>query len=233
MFKIDAQYTKTLEKSSLFQGIEPTNISGMMHCLRPRIERFKKHDFITRAGDEFKELGILLAGEAIVIKENAAGNRVMMMSIRPGNMFGEMVVFSGSDKWPATVQAQKDCTVFFLSKLRIVGQCQNVCPWHKQLIQNMLKITSVKAVNLNKQVEYLTIKSMRGKLSTYLLEQYQKSGSKTFDLPLKRSELADYFNVSRPSMSRELGRMRDEGLIDFYKSTVKIKDIEALRNFAK
>ncbi|QOR36980.1 Crp/Fnr family transcriptional regulator [Clostridium sp. 'deep sea'] len=203
----------------------------MVSCLKPRIEHFKKYDFITMAGDTFKELGIILKGEAIVIKENAAGNRVIMMTLKPSDMFGEMVVFSEKSKWPATVQAQKDCTVFFLSKTKIIGECDKVCPWHKQMIQNMLKITSMRALKLNKQVEYLTIKSMRVKLSTYILEQYNKCLKNTFELPLKRNELADYLNVSRPSMSREMGRMRDEGLIDFYKSTVKIIDIEGLKSF--
>ena len=231
MVKIIEQYSKVLEKAILFRDIDPLNIENMVSCLKPRIERFKKYDFITMAGNEFKELGIILEGEAIVIKENAAGNRVIMMSLKPGNMFGEMVVFSGMGKWPATVQAQRDCTVFFLSKSKIIGECHNICPWHKQMIQNMLKITSVRALKLNKQVEYLTIKSMRGKLCTYILEQYNQCNKKTFELPLKRNELADYLNVSRPSMSREMGRMRDEGLIDFYKSTVKILDIDGLKSF--
>nr|WP_243259357.1 Crp/Fnr family transcriptional regulator [Clostridium sp. 'deep sea'] len=224
-------YSKVLEKATLFSDIEPYNIHGMVSCLKPRIEHFKKYDFITMAGDTFKELGIILKGEAIVIKENAAGNRVIMMTLKPSDMFGEMVVFSEKSKWPATVQAQKDCTVFFLSKTKIIGECDKVCPWHKQMIQNMLKITSMRALKLNKQVEYLTIKSMRVKLSTYILEQYNKCLKNTFELPLKRNELADYLNVSRPSMSREMGRMRDEGLIDFYKSTVKIIDIEGLKSF--
>ena len=71
---------------------------------------------------------------------------------------------------------------------------------------------------------------MRGKISAFLLEQYEKQGSATFILPLKRNEMAEFLNVARPSLSREMCRMRDEGLIDFHQSTIKIKDLEALKN---
>jgi CRP-like cAMP-binding protein len=73
------------------------------------------------------------------------------------------------------------------------------------------------------------MKGMREKLASYLLEQSEINSNMTFDLPINREALADYLNVSRPSMSRELGRMRDEGVIDFYRSSFIIRDPEAVR----
>ena len=86
---------------------------------------------------------------------------------------------------------------------------------------------------LNRKVEYLTIKSMRGKIATYLLEQYNKFGKKNFLLPLKRDDLADFLNVSRTALSRELGRMRDEDLLDFYRSSIKLNNMEKLKMAAR
>ena len=85
---------------------------------------------------------------------------------------------------------------------------------------------------LNKKVEYLTIKSMRGKISTYLLEQYKRTGDKNIILSLNRNELSDFLNVSRPSMSREMCKMRDEGLIDFHLTEFEILDIESLKKMS-
>ncbi|NLO93742.1 MAG: winged helix-turn-helix domain-containing protein, partial [Clostridiaceae bacterium] len=51
----------------------------------------------------------------------------------------------------------------------------------------------------------------------------------TVKLPMNRSQLADYLNVSRPSMSREMARMKDEGIIDYYLSAVKILDFDKLK----
>ena len=97
----------------------------------------------------------------------------------------------------------------------------------------MLKVVSNRALMLNKKLEYLSIKSLRGKISTYLLEEQKKEGNTTFQLNLNRNELADFINVSRPSLSRELGKMRDEGLIDFHSTAIKINDFEALKKFSE
>jgi len=74
---------------------------------------------------------------------------------------------------------------------------------------------------------------MRGKICTYLLEEYNRTGDKNIILPLNRNELADFLNVSRPSMSREMGKMRDEGLINFHLTAIELLDIEGLKNMSE
>jgi CRP-like cAMP-binding protein len=78
---------------------------------------------------------------------------------------------------------------------------------------------------LNKKIEYLSAKSIRSRVTNYLLDIYRISGDTTFTIPMKRHELADYLSIPRPSLSRELGLMRDDGIIEFDGSSVKIKNI--------
>ncbi|NLX71057.1 MAG: Crp/Fnr family transcriptional regulator [Clostridiales bacterium] len=205
----------------------------MVKCLEPRIYEYEKNNYVAIAGEEFKGIGIMLDGEAIAYKENFAGTRVMMTLLTPGDVFGEIVAFSTHTKWPVTVEAQKTCKVLFISRERIVGECRQLCPWHRKLIENMLMIVSERALALSRKVEYLSIKSIRGKISTFLLEQYKKTGKTMFMLPMNRNELADFLNVSRPSLSREMCNMRDEGTIDFHRASVRINDIQALKRMAE
>ncbi|MBA1334958.1 MAG: Hcp transcriptional regulator HcpR (Crp/Fnr family) [Firmicutes bacterium] len=223
------RYSEVISKTALFHGIEREDIAAMLNCLKPRVCSFNRNDFIVTEGDAFESIGIILKGEATVSKENAAGNRIVMTLLKQGDIFGEIVAFSSHTTWPATVQAQEPCEVLFLPRGEIVGECDRISPWHRTLIQNFLHIISERALMLNKKVEYLTIKSMRGKISTYLLEQYKRTGDKNIILPLNRNELSDFLNVSRPSMSREMCRMRDEGVIDFHLTAFRILDIEALK----
>ncbi len=225
-------YTKwlnSLMKVKLFTNIEINELKSMLNCLRPNEVSYKKKEYITIAGNEFTGIGIVVEGEVTVTKENAAGDRVIMSKLNEGSIFGEIIAFSDKDKWPATVIASTDCTVLFLSPDKIVGNCPRMCIGHKLLIQNMLKLISQKALTLNRKIEYLTIKSIRAKISTYLLEQYNIIGKNKFMISLKRNELAEFLNVSRPSLSRELIKMKDEGIIDFYRSSFKIIDLEALK----
>ncbi len=227
------KYREILCKASLFNGISNCDLAVMLSCLKPKICKYKKEELIAYAEDPFESIGIILEGEAAVVKENAAGSRAMMALLKPSDIFGEMAVFSGRPVWPASVVAKQTCAVLFIPRQNIVGECSQTCDRHRIVIFNMLKIISEKALMLNKKVEYLSIKSMRGKLCAFIIEQYKKKGSFTFTLPMNRNELADFLNVSRPSMSRELSCLRDEGIIDFHLSAVRIVNLELLKSMAE
>jgi CRP-like cAMP-binding protein len=226
------KWLNSIAKCALFQGIATDELLGVLQCMNLNLNEYKKGDYLTIAGNEFSQIGVVLNGTVALIKETASGSRVIIGLIEDGEMFGEMAAYSEEKFWPMTVIAQTNCTVMFFSKDKIVGCCERVCPSHKRLIMNMLKVVSDRALMLNKKVEYLSIKTLRGKISTYLLEEYAKTGKNTFQLSLNRNELADFINVSRPSLSRELGKMRDEGLIDFHSTAIKIKDLAALQELS-
>ncbi len=225
--------TATLLKSPLFRGIDSGNIGDLLNCLQPLVQNFEKDQYIARAGEHFRGIGIIVTGSAAISRESAAGNRVFLDMLQPGEMFGEMAAYSGQKQWPATVQAQQPTDVYFISPQRINGQCGRACPWHRMLIENMLEVLSRKGRMLVNRVDYLMIKGMRAKLSSYLLEQIKNSGRHSFMLPLNRNQLAEYLNVSRPSMCRELGRMRDEGVLEFHRSAFRVLDLERLQSMAE
>ncbi|MFA6808763.1 MAG: helix-turn-helix domain-containing protein, partial [Eubacteriales bacterium] len=111
---------------------------------------------------------------------------------------------------------------------KIVGCCERNCISHKRLILNMLKIVSNKALVLNKKVNYLTMKTLRQKICNYLLDLNKNSDSENLLLPLSRNEMAEFLNVSRPSLSREMCRLRDEGIIEFHRISVRIINLPLL-----
>lgn len=230
---MDQKWSALLAQSALFQGMSDDELKTLLECLKPKVAGFKKNEFITMAGGQFTGIGILMAGEAVVTNENAAGNRIIMALLKPGEMFGEMAAFSGNGVWPATVVAQESSTVLFLPPEKIVGGCANLCANHRTLTTNMLRLLSEKALALTRKVEYLAGKSLRGKIGHFLLEQYQNSRRTTFTIPLNRNELADFLNVTRPALSREMGRLRDEGMIEFHRSAVRIKDLKGLQRLVQ
>ena len=231
---MDKSQMEKLPSCALFQGISMEELHGMLQCLNPKVNHYKKNEYIAIAGETFEGIGILLSGTAVVTKEDVAGNRMIISLLETGGMFGEMAAFSSKQRhWPATVVAQDACTVMFLSPHKMIGTCEKICSSHRLLTMNLHQIISDKAILLNKKLEYLAIKSIRGKLSTFLLEQYKKNGSRMFIMPMKRNELADFLNVTRPSLSREMCKMRDEGLIDFYRASIHLKDIEGLKRIVQ
>lgn len=223
------KWISKLIEIDLFKNIEDEELKSILYCLQPIIKSYKKKDIITIEREKLTGIGIVLEGEVIVGKETLAGDRVIMDRLKSGELFGEIAAFS-SNGWLATVEAYSDCTIMFFPPQKIVGMCSKTCVGHKTLIQNMLQIVAEKALNLNKKVEILSLKSIRKKVSNYLLSQYKMNKSLIFNIPLKRNELAEYLLVSRPSLSRELINMKEEEIIDFHRNTFKILDLEALKN---
>ena len=92
----------------------------------------------------------------------------------------------------------------------------------------MMLLLGEKNYHLNMKMDLLLLKGMREKIVTYLLLEAHTQQSTSFTVHLNRNQLADYLNVSRTSMCRELGRMKDEGLIDYYQNSFKILDEKRL-----
>ncbi len=222
--------TGVLLNCELFESFDSTQIISILECFNPKLYGYNKGDYIVMSGDRYHGMGILVEGNGVVTKENAAGNRVMMNLIKPGSVFGEVIAFSGTEKWPSSVQAQTNCRVMFIENEMILNQCSDACNHHSQLIRNLLKSVSTRAIMLNRRVEYLAMKGINSKIACFLLEHMGKAGSNTFRLPVNRNEMAEFLNISRPSMSREMGIMRDMGIIEFQKEAFKIIDVAKLKS---
>ena len=69
------------------------------------------------------------------------------------------------------------------------------------------------------------------RFSHTLTDIYKRQHSKTIQLPHNREQMAEVLNVSRTALSRELGRLRDEGIIDITGRTVKLLNIEEIEEF--
>lgn len=225
---MNEKYYALLETMPLFRGIHGEELKSMLDCMKPVVASFKKNEYMALRGEPLNSIGIILEGQASVVKETPSGGRTVMTVLEKGDTFGEIIVFSSQTQWPNSVQAMKNSKALFLDKNKLLNQCHNLCPWHNRIIENMLGIISDKAVILNKKVEFLVMKNLRGKLSAYFLEQYRKNSNPTFMMGINRNQLADLFNVSRPSLSREMAKMKDEGIIDYYLDTVQILNLKAL-----
>lgn len=225
------QYYPVLKKCVLFRGIEEQDYKHLLSCLGAKIKHFDKEEYIFFAGDVINHIGIVLSGRAQIIKENLAGNKHIIAILDPSDMFAEGVVCTATRMAPVTVQAMEQLEILQIPYERIIKSCGRSCDFHIGLIQNMMVILGEKNVILNHKLELLTLKGMREKLASYLLKTSIETGSNTFQIPLNRNELADFLNVSRTSMCRELSRMKDEGLIDLYGRSFKILDKKRLAQY--
>lgn len=222
-------YYHQLSKTALFKTNKEVEIKSLIECLSPKIKTYEKNEYVAIVDDDVHYLGIVLKGSISLYKESQSGSNMLISILKTGDLFGEALVFLDHSKYPVNILATENTELMLISKERIINQCSNACSFHTNLIRNLLEVLSKKVVLLNKKVDYLSIKNMRAKIATFLIEEYKKTNSTSLLLSMSRNELADFLNVSRPSMSREMGRMRDEGIIRFYKNRVTILNLDSLK----
>ena len=221
-----------LSKSEMFRSITVSEIDEALACFEPEIIHYRKNEVAVLAGDRLKGIGIVLSGRVSVAKDTFSGGRIILNVLQKGGIFGEIAAFSENRISQATVLAKEDCTVIYISPDSIIGRCAKSCGHHRMIETNVMGLIARKAVQLMHKIDYMSIKGMRAKICTFLYDSHlQSDNNLQFILPFNRSEMADYLNVSRPSMSRELGRLRNEGLIEFFSASVRILDMPGLKRY--
>ena len=151
-----------------------------------------------------------------------------MATHRPGALVGDVLMATPGSKSPVYVVASEDTELMFLPFHRIMSGCESCCAWHTKLRENLVSEIAMKFWAQRRRTLYLCAKSLRQRIAMRLYDEYQKNGSLTFSLGGTREDLADYLGANRSALSREIGRMKEEGILDFYKDTFRILSLEKL-----
>jgi len=191
------------------------------------IKKYSKGNVVVIEGSKCEELGILLEGLLEAQALYPSGKLLTLTQLKPVEIFGEAVLFSKMNEFPATIEAIKDSKIMFIKKENLIN-CLTNC--HK-FMENLLELLSDKLLILNKKVKMLSLENIRKKIENFLVEEYKKQRSNIIKISLSRKEMAEHMGIQRPSLSRELIKMKKEGLIEFDKKTIIIKDMMALNRF--
>ena len=208
--------------SPLFHGIKPEELEAMLGCIGYHIGTFKKGDIVAFEGDHLKHIGILISGAVDMVKEDLWGNKTMLLRMRKDELFGETFA-CGSDRISVvTFIVSDDAKILFVPFDRVMHSCTMACQFHHRLIENMVKVIADKNRDLMQKVDVVSKRTIREKLLAYLSIQAQLQNSRYFQIPLGRVELAEYLCVDRSALTRELAKMKADGLIDYDKNCFRI-----------
>ena len=106
---------------------------------------------------------------------------------------------------------------------RVFTQCEKACPGHAKFLRNYIRIVAEKGLLLHERMDCLLRPTVREKILSYLWRISREQKSKIFSLPINRNAMAEYLNVDRSALSRELSYMKRDGIIDYYKNTFRLR----------
>ena len=215
-------YDELSKKVKLFEDIAPDCLSNMLSCLGAKTAAYRKNEIILMGDDNLESIGLVLEGSVLITTEDYMGVRSILSVVEKYDTFAEEYVCAKIDKSPVTIFAAEHCTIMWLKFPRIVQTCNKACQFHSKLIENMMNQLAIKSYQTHQKLEILSKRTVREKVLAYLHVYALKSKSAKFSIPLSRNELADYLNVDRAALSRELGKMKTDGLIDYSLKSFKL-----------
>lgn len=221
------QYYALLTKCPLFKNFTPEQIATTLTELKAQTKTYKKGQLIFMAWEPATAVGIMLDGTAQIVKIDYEGNRNILAQLQSPDIFGEVFACLNMPTLPVSVEATKDCTVLFINFKSLVFLPTDLSnpiaipgdlSLHRQMIGNMLKIIAAKNLLLNNKITIMSQRTTKEKLMTFLYEQSQTQGSKTFTISMDRQTLADYLCVERSAMSAELSELQKLGKLTYHKN---------------
>ena len=208
--------------SPLFDGIRPEERRPMLECIGYHTAAFQKGETVAFEGEHIRHVGLVLDGCVDMVKEDVWGNKTLLVRLRRDELLGESFACCENNVATVTFTAASDAKILFLPFGRVMRQCTMACGFHHRLIENMVRLLAEKNRSLMAKLEVVSKRTLREKILAYLSQQAEAQNARYFELPLGRVELAEYLCADRSALTRELCRMRDEGLIDFDRKCFRI-----------
>ena len=209
-------------KSALFAGIEPGDRKAMLGCIGYHVNSYSKGEVVVLEGENLKHVGLVLSGIVDMVKEDLWGNKTLLLRMQKGELFGETFACGEDNMSVVTFTVSEDTKILFLPFERVMHSCSRACRFHHQLIENMVHIIAQKNRDLMRKVEVVSKRTIREKLLAYLSMQAQLQNNRYFEIPLGRMELAEYLCVDRSALTRELVKMKEDGLLDYDKNCFRM-----------
>jgi len=203
---------EALRDNLLFRAMEESELEDCLRALYARTKRYKKDALILHAGEKAEQMGIVLEGSVTVETNDIWGNCTILSHVGPGGFFAETYAYLTDAVMLVDVVANEDCEIMFL-RISELKNAPATVGWRAKLIHNLLSVSMQKNLTLTGRSFHTAPKTIRGKVLSYLNTVSVQTHSTEFDIPFDRQQLADYLNVERTALSKELGKMRADGLI--------------------
>lgn len=168
---------------------------------------------IYESGQHIRHAGIVLEGTIDVIYSSVTGHETIVSRLTPGSIFGESYAWGEDTAIHNDIRSITASVVLLMDVSALLYQSKCPCDYRIKLIENLMHSLARANIWLNTKMLLLSQKTLRDKLLTYFEILAAKNNSREFVIPFNREQLASFLGSERSSISRELSRMQEEGVL--------------------
>lgn len=198
-----------LVNNPLFRGITPERLFADLEEISFHTRSYKKGEILAQQGAVCNRLVILTKGSVRGEMIDYSGRLIKVEDIAAPRAIAPLFLFGEENRYPVEVTANEPTEVIELPKSSVLRLFRK----NEQFLENYMNLSANYARTLSDKLFFMSFKTIRQKLASYLLRLYKQQQQTHITLNRSQQELSDYFGVSRPSLARELAHMQEDGLL--------------------
>lgn len=210
--------TIELKNALIFHSMTEKEMDEALCALNANEKKYPKGAAVLHSGDTTEQMGLVLEGSVTIENNDIWGNKTILSHVGKGEFFAETYGLLADEPLLVDVVTNEKSRILFLR----IGSLRNIIisgePWAYKLISNLLTISMHKNLTLSGRSFHTSPKTIRGRVMSYLNTISLRTGKVQFDIPFDRQQMADYLNVERTALSKELAKMESDGLLRFRKN---------------
>ncbi|NLP17964.1 MAG: Crp/Fnr family transcriptional regulator [Firmicutes bacterium] len=215
-------YMDALLKTDLFSGFAREDLQRLFAAHGYGIREYAGGQLIYMQNELCVSMDIILAGRVSVQKIDEDGNILRVAVFSGGEVLGANLLFSRSNLYPMTIVAEGETVILHIYKELILRLGQSSSAFMAEL----LAVVANKTLLLTDKIHALSLKTIRQQVCDFLQYEYYAQKSDVIELKISKKELAQRLGVHRTSLSRELNKMRREGLIEYDARSITLKGLK-------
>lgn len=212
------KYMETIMSIPLFSTMNKEELQQLNVEERCHQQNYHKESIIYLQNEICQSVDIIISGIVTVQNIEESGNFMTITNFSTGEILGSNLLFSSQSTYPMMVIAKTNVVLLRCDKEIILDMCK-ISP---SFLESYLQEISNKTLVLTGKIHTIAMKSIRECIIEYLLVERNYQNSNIIQLPFSKKEWAELLGIQRPSLSRELNKMRKEGLLDYHNREIQI-----------
>ena len=205
------KYSELMRQIDLIKSIKPEEIESYLSEGSCNITEYGKNNIVHFVGEVCSKLEIILSGKVVIERIDESGNLMTIAGFYGGDVLGGNLMFSKNPYYPMTVTAKDATLILEINKTRLFELFSD----NHDFLKSYLEYVSDHTVILGDRIKHYVNRTIRESIISYLDYERKKQNSNIIKLSMTKKALAERIGVQRTSLSRELAKMREDGLIEF------------------
>jgi CRP-like cAMP-binding protein len=205
-------------------GLTMDELDALFLRVKHQIKQFRAGEQLAMAGDDVDKAILLMQGRLQGEMVDFSGNSLKIEELDPPQMVAAAFLYGSQSKFPVFLSAKSDGRMLVIQKKEFTGMLS----MEPRVMVNYINIVSGKAQFLSGKITFLSLKTIREKIAYFLLQRMKSGKQNQIIVKQTQTNLADLFGVTRPSLTRTILEMENQGILTWSRESVLIQDMNKL-----